>query len=140
MGERRYIATILRLSTIWRCGQLHDLTTLLLGEKPLVPTGWAPEPVLMLWRKEKSCPCWESNPSCPAYSLSLHCLCYRTAMHIKIVDKYKIKASWLYVSQLFSSTVMKLCFVLPETPKHMYDTYVKKKKQTSQLHCNALIR
>jgi hypothetical protein len=30
--------------------------------------GWAPEPVWMLWRREKSFPCRESNPGYPARS------------------------------------------------------------------------
>jgi hypothetical protein len=38
------------------CGQLHALTTLLLGKEPLVPTikesEWAPEAVLLCWKPE----------------------------------------------------------------------------------------
>jgi len=38
------------------CGQLHALTTLLLGKDPLVPTikefEWAPEAVLLCWTPE----------------------------------------------------------------------------------------
>jgi hypothetical protein len=32
-----------------------------------------------------------------------------------------------------------LCFEPPETPKQMYGTHMKKKKETSELYCNALM-
>jgi hypothetical protein len=59
-------------------GQLHTPATLALGKEPTAPTeyetGWALEPVLMLWRREKSCPCQKLKPSQPIHSLLLYLL------------------------------------------------------------------
>jgi hypothetical protein len=40
---------------------------------------WAPEPVLTLWRREKTCSCRELNPCRPLYSPSLHQLSYSSS-------------------------------------------------------------
>jgi hypothetical protein len=53
-------------------GQIHAPAALTPAKYPPAPigyeAGWAPEPVWMLWRREKCCPCWQSNPGRPARS------------------------------------------------------------------------
>jgi hypothetical protein len=48
-------------------GQLHALVALPMGEQPPVPivedAGWVPEPVWMLWSREKSRPSQEPTPA-----------------------------------------------------------------------------
>jgi hypothetical protein len=57
LRESRYSSTILNLK-MEASGQFHMPTALSSVKEPSVPTGqeaaWAPEPVWMLWRREKS--------------------------------------------------------------------------------------
>jgi hypothetical protein len=50
--------------------------------------GWTPEPIWMLWRREKSFPYREPNPDCPVCRLSLYQMSYSgTFFQIKYSHK-----------------------------------------------------
>jgi hypothetical protein len=59
--SRRIVPLILKLGIWWR----PEVSLTPLSVVPLVPIGWAAEPVWTLWRREKSLPCGESNPGRP---------------------------------------------------------------------------
>jgi hypothetical protein len=60
--------------------KLHNPAALFLAKESQVAPGqearWAPEPVWMLWRREKSCSWQESNPGHPACSPLLYRVSY----------------------------------------------------------------
>jgi hypothetical protein len=75
MGNSRYSSIIIDLGTTWGKCQLHATSALISGKEPPLPNmyeaEWAPEPVWMLWLREKylSLPEFEPRPSSP-YSVA----------------------------------------------------------------------